>query len=95
MPAEYLWYALAAVLFGGLAGFLLGHLRSVRAATEAAAARSRADEYERQVRYLDEERRKLVEQLQVFTADLATEKQKTSGLEESRASLKAEIEKVH
>lgn len=94
MPAEYLWYALAAVLFGGLVGFLLGHLRSVRAATEAAAARSRADEYERQVHYLDEERRKLVEQLQAFTADLATERQKTAGLEESRAALRAEIENL-
>ena len=43
MPAEYLWYALAAVLFGGLAGFLLGHLRSVRATTEAPAARSHTE----------------------------------------------------
>ncbi len=94
MPAEYLWYALPAVLFGGMAGYLLGHLRASRAATEAAAARSRAEEYERQVHYLDGERTKLVEQLQAFAADLATEKQKTAGLEESRAALKAEIENL-
>lgn len=94
MPAEYLWFALAAALFGGLAGFLLGQLRAARAGAETAAARSRADEYERQVHDLDEERRRLVGQVQTFTGELATEKQKTAGLEESRGALKAEIENL-
>ena len=93
MP-EYFWWVVAALLFGGLAGFLIGHLRSVRAAAETAAARSRADEFERQVHYLNDERRQLVEQVQAFTGDLATEKQKTAGLEDSRTSLKAEIENL-
>ena len=84
MP-EYFWWVVAALLFGGLAGFLIGHLRSVRAAAETAAARSRSDEFERQVHYLNDERRQLVEQVQAFTGDLATEKQKTAGLEDSRA----------
>lgn len=93
MP-EHLWWAIAALVCGGLTGFLLGHLRSVRAVAETAAARTRADEFERQVRYLDDERRQLVDQVQVFTGELATEKQKTAGLEESRAALKAEIENL-
>ena len=93
MP-EHLWWAIAALICGGLTGFLLGHLRSVRAVAETAAARTRADEFERQVRYLDDERRQLVDQVQVFTGELATEKQKTAGLEESRAALKAEIENL-
>lgn len=93
MPEPF-WWTLAALLFGGLAGFLLGHLRSVRAVAETAAARTRADEFERQVHYLDDERRKLVTQVQTFTGELATEKQKTAGLEESRAALKAEIENL-
>ena len=93
MP-EHFWWALAALLFGGLAGFLLGHLRSGRAAAETAAARSRADEFERQVRDLDEERRRLNGQIQNFSGELAAEKQKTTGLEDARVTLKAEIENL-
>lgn len=92
--SEPLWWAIAALLFGGLAGFLLGHLRSVRASSEAAAARTRAEELERQVHQLDEERRRLAGEIQSFTGELATEKQKTAGLEESRIALKAEIENL-
>lgn len=92
MP-EYLWW-IVALLLGGLAGYVLGHRRSVAAAAETAAARTRADEFERQVRYLDEERGKLIEQARTFTADLATERQRAAGLEETRAALKAEIENL-
>jgi DNA recombination protein RmuC len=94
MPAESLWLILAALLVGGLAGYLLGHLRSVRATAEAAAARTRGDEHERRVHYLDEERRQFVEQIQAFTAELATEKQKTAAFEESRTALRAEMENL-
>ncbi len=93
MP-EYFWWSLAALLGGGVVGFLLGHLRSVRAGAEAAAARSRAEEFERQNRSLEEERRKLAAEIQSFAADLAAEKQKTAGLEESRAALKIEFENL-
>ncbi len=90
---EYLWWIVAFIL-GGLAGYVLGHRRAVIAATETAAARTRADEFERQVRCLDDERRKLIEQAQTFSADLATERQRAAGLEETRAALKAEIENL-
>jgi DNA recombination protein RmuC len=93
MPESY-WWAIAALIGGALVGFLLGHLRSVRATAETAVARSRADELERQTRELGEERRHLAEQVQAFTGQLATEKQKTAGLEESRVALKAEIENL-
>jgi DNA recombination protein RmuC len=92
MP-EYLWWILA-LLIGGLAGYVLGHRRAIAAAAETAAARTRADEYERQVRYLDDERRKLIEQARAFTAELATERQRTAGMEETRAALKSEIENL-
>lgn len=89
----YIW-AVAALLLGGLAGYLLGHRRASVLSAEAAAARTRADEFERQIQYLDEERRKLVGEVQTFTADLAAERQKTRGLEDARASLKTEIENL-
>ena len=92
MP-EHLWWILT-LLLGGLAGFVLGHRRAVTAAAETAAARTRADEYERQVRYLDDERRKLIEQAHAFTAELATERQRTAGMEETRTALKSEIENL-
>ena len=92
MP-EYLWW-IVALLLGGLAGYVLGHRRSVVAAVETAAARARAEEFERQVRYLDEERGKLIEQARTFIADLATERQRAAGLEETRAALKTEIENL-
>jgi DNA recombination protein RmuC len=91
---EHYWWALAALLVGGLVGFLLGHLRAVRAGAEAAAARSQAAELGRQIQSLDEERRTLASQLRDFTGELATEKQKAAGLEESRAALKAEFENL-
>ena len=56
---EHYWWAVAALLVGGLVGFLLGHLRAVRAGAEAAAARSQAAELGRQIQSLDEERRTL------------------------------------
>ncbi len=92
--ADYHIWVLGALLLGGLAGYLLGHRRAAAAAAEAAAARTRADEFERQVHFGEEERRKLLDQVHGFTADLATERQKTTGLEESRTSLKAEIENL-
>ena len=91
---EHYWWALAALLVGGLVGFLLGHLRAVRAGAEAAAARSQAAELSRQIQSLDEERRTLAAQLRDYTGELATEKQKAAGLEESRAALKAEFENL-
>ena len=93
MPEYYLW-SLAALVVGALAGYLLGHRKAVSAAAETAAARTKADENERQLNYLNEERRKLLEQVQTFTGELAAERQKNSGLEESRAALKAEIENI-
>jgi DNA recombination protein RmuC len=94
MPEQFWWLPLLALLLGGLAGYLIGHQRAVRAAAEAAAAATRADEISRQMHFADEERRKLLEQVQAFAADLATERQKTAGLEETRAALKAEIENL-
>lgn len=91
---EHYWWAVAALLVGGLVGFLLGHLRAVRAGAEAAAARSQAAELSRQIQSLDEERRTLAAQLRDYTGELATEKQKAAGLEESRAALKAEFENL-
>ena len=93
MP-EHFWWLLAAVLGGGLVGFLLGHLRSVRSGAEAAAAKSRAEEFEKQVQTLDAERRTLSSEVQAFASELAAEKQKTAGLEESRAALKVEFENL-
>jgi DNA recombination protein RmuC len=93
MP-DQIWWTAAALACGGLAGFLLGHLRSVRAGTEAAAARSRAEEAERRVTALDDERRHLAAEVQSFAAALAAEQQKASGLEEARAALKAEFENL-
>lgn len=91
MP-EQIWWAVAALVCGGLAGFLLGQMRSGRAGAEAAAARSRADEGERRVAALEEERRRLSAEVQSFAAALAAEKQRSTGLEEARGALKAEFE---
>ncbi len=93
MP-DYFWWCLAALIGGGVIGFLLGHVRAVRAGVETAAARSRAEEFERQVQVLDEERRKLSSEVRSFAADLAAEKQKTAGLEEARTALKIEFENL-
>lgn len=93
MP-EYMWWILAALVAGVLAGYLAGRRRAMMAAAETAAARTRADELQHQVRYLDEERRKLVDQARELAADLAAERQRATGLEESRAALKAEIENL-
>jgi DNA anti-recombination protein RmuC len=89
---EHFWWAAAALLVGGLIGFLLGHLRAVRAGAEAGAARSQAAELGRQIQSLEEERRNMASQLRDYTGELATEKQKAAGLEESRTALKAEFE---
>lgn len=94
MPDNPWWLWLLALLIGGLAGYVIGHHRALRATAEAAAAATRADEIARQMHFADEERRKLVEQVQAFAADLATERQKTAGLEESRTALRAEIENL-
>ena len=93
MP-DHLWWTLGTLFFGGLVGFLFAQLRALRAASETAAARMRADELSRQVQNLEEERRQLLEQVQVFTSEVATERQKTVGLEENRSVLKAEIENL-
>ena len=93
MP-EYFWWCFAALIGGGLIGFLLGHIRAVRAGVETVAARSRAEEFERQVHALEEERRKLSDEVRLLAADLAAEKQKTAGLEEARAALKVEFENL-
>lgn len=94
MPEHFWWTVAAAFLVGGSVGFLLGHIRAVRNAAEAAAARNRVDELGRQVGQIEEERRALSAQVQNFAAELATEKQKTAGLEDSRTALKAEIENL-
>ncbi len=94
MPDYFWWLIPAMLLLGGLAGYLLAHRGALRATAELAAARTRADEFERQVHYLHEERAKLVASTQAFTADLATERQKTAGLEDSRTALKAELENL-
>jgi len=93
MPEIY-WWAIAVLLAGGVVGYLIGRLKSVAAVSELAAARSRADEIGRQMHLLEEERRNLLARVQEFTAELATEKQKTTGLEETRGALKAEIENL-
>lgn len=93
MP-ESSWWAIAVLFAGGVVGYLLGRLKSVAATAELAAARSRADEVTRQLQLVEDERRTLLARVQEFSADLAGEKQKTAGLEESRASLKAEIENL-
>lgn len=91
---EYYWWSFAALATGVLAGYVLGHRKAVSAAAETAAARTKADENERQLNYLNEERRKLLEQVQAFTGEIAAERQRNTGLEESRAALKAEIENI-
>lgn len=92
--SEYLWWAGVALVVGLLAGYLAGQRRAAIAAVEAAGARMRADEIERQSHSIEEDRRRLLEQVQTFTGELATERQKTAGLEDMRASLKAEIENL-
>ncbi|MFZ4483792.1 MAG: DNA recombination protein RmuC [Chthoniobacterales bacterium] len=92
---DFFWWLLPALLLlGGLAGYLIGRGGALRGAAALAAARTRADEFERQVHYLHEERAKLVASAQNFTADLATERQKTAGLEETRTAIKAELENL-
>ena len=93
MPELY-WWAIAVLLAGGVVGYLLGRLKSVGALAELAAARSRADEVSRQLQLVEDERRNLLVRVQEFSAELAGEKQKTAGLEESRGALKAEIENL-
>ena len=93
MP-DIFWIAIPLLLAGAAVGYLIGRLKSVTLTAELAAARTRADEAGRQVHAGEEERRKLLAQVQDFAAELAAEKQKTSGLEESRAALKAEIENL-
>jgi len=92
--SEYLLWTGGALVVGVLAGYLAGQRRAAIAAVEAAGARMRADEIERQSHSIEEDRRKLLEQVQTFTGELATERQKTAGLEDLRASLKAEIENL-
>ncbi len=91
---ESLWFVLGALLVGGLAGFLVGHFKSARTAAQAAAAGMRADQFERQVRALDEERRHLLDQSRELTGALATERERLSAFEESRAALKNEMENL-
>ena len=93
MPELY-WWAIAVLLAGGVVGYLLGRLKSVGALAELAAARSRADEVSRQLQLVEDDRRNLLGRVQEFSAELAGEKQKTAGLEESRGALKAEIENL-
>ena len=92
--SELYWWAIAVLLAGGVVGYLLGRLKSVGALAELAAARSRADEVSRQLQLIEDERRNLLARVQEFSAELAGEKQKTAGLEESRGALKAEIENL-
>jgi DNA recombination protein RmuC len=92
--SELYWWAIAVLLAGGVVGYLLGRLKSVGALAELAAARSRADEVSRQLQLVEDERRNLLARVQEFSAELAGEKQKTAGLEESRGALKAEIENL-
>jgi len=91
---EHVWWLLGALALGGLAGFLLGHLRSVRAAAETAAARGRAEEAGNRLASLEEERRQIQGELQSLTGQLAAARQKTEGLEEARSALKAELENL-
>ncbi|MEY4299617.1 MAG: hypothetical protein RIR25_853, partial [Verrucomicrobiota bacterium] len=93
MP-EYLLWAGGALVVGLLAGYLAGQQRAAIAAVEAAGARMRADEIERQSQSIEEDRRGLLEQVQKFTGELAAERQKTAGLEDLRTSLKAELENL-
>lgn len=93
MPELY-WWAIAVLLAGGVVGYLLGRLKSVGALAELAAARSRSDEMARQLQLVEDDRRSLLARVEEFTAELAGEKQKTAGLEESRGALKAEIENL-
>jgi DNA recombination protein RmuC len=91
---DIFWLAAAFLLAGAVVGYLAGRLKSVTLTAELAAARTRADEAGRQVHAAEDERRKLLAQVQDFAGELAAEKQKSSGLEESRAALKAEIENL-
>jgi len=91
---EFHWYAIAILLVGAAIGYLLGRLKSVGALAELSAARSRADEVGRQWGLVDEERRSLLEQVREFSTQLATERQKAFGLEESRTAMKAEMENL-
>ena len=93
MPELY-WWAIAVLLAGGVVGYLLGRLKSVGALAELAAARSRSEEMARQLQLVEDDRRSLLARVEEFTAELAGEKQKTAGLEESRGALKAEIENL-
>ena len=93
MPEVY-WWAIAVLLAGGVVGYLLGRLKSVGALAELAAARSRSEEMARQLQLVEDDRRNLLARVEEFTAELAGEKQKTAGLEESRGALKAEIENL-
>jgi DNA recombination protein RmuC len=93
MPELY-WWAIAVLLAGGVVGYLLGRLKSVGALAELAAARSRSEEMARQLQLVEDDRRNLLARVEEFTAELAGEKQKTAGLEESRGALKAEIENL-
>ena len=93
MPELY-WWAIAVLLAGGVVGYLLGRLKSVGALAELAAARSRSEEMARQLQLVEDDRRNLLARVEEFTAELAGEKQKTAGLEESRGVLKAEIENL-
>jgi len=93
MPEVY-WWAIAVLLAGGVVGYLLGRLKSVGALAELAAARSRSEEMARQLQLVEDDRRNLLARVEEFTAELAGEKQKTAGLEDSRRALKAEIENL-
>lgn len=93
MP-EVLWFVLAALAVGGAAGFLVGHLKATRLSAEAAAARTRADEFERQVRCMEEERARLLAETRDFSVQLAAAREKLTSFEESRATLKTEIENL-
>ena len=86
---QYLWWIMAALLIGGVAGFLLGHFR---ASAAVSVERTRAEENSRRALAAEEERKNLAAQLQSLSTELATERQKVTGLEETRAALKAEIE---
>lgn len=92
--SEVIWSVLAALALGGVAGFLAGHLKATRLSAEAAAARTRADEFERQVRCMEEERTRLLAETRDFSVQLAAAREKLTSFEESRTTLKAEIENL-
>lgn len=86
---QYMWWIMASLLLGGGVGFLLGHFR---ASAAVSVERTRAQENSGRALAAEEEAKNLVARLQSLATDLATERQKVTGLEESRAALKAEIE---